>query len=826
MATFNLTDRIDLYRIEADRKLSPDQRIQLGQFMTPALLARFMASLFHDPVKNIFLLDPGAGVGSLTSAFVDEMLVRKIHQEQISADVWELDHILQEYLEFTLKDCSELANKNDLSFSANIYSGDFIEAASALLRDENSLFSKPVRRYTHCIMNPPYRKISSGSKQRGWLRSVGIETSNLYTGFLALAIMLLEPGGEIVVIVPRSFCNGVYFKAFRQFLLRELSICHLHVFTSRDRAFEDNNVLQENIIFHAVRGGKQGKVIVTSSTDTELHDMTRREVNFEQVVASNDPDLVINILPSEIDQHIAQRIRRFDQSLSMLGLEVSTGPIVDFRARDDIHLLPADGTYPLIYPVHFSNGFVEWPKTGRKPNAIRRSENIHTALMPNGWYVLTRRFSSKEEKRRIVVAIHNQEHVPGEMVGFENHLNVYHSNGHGIDPVIAKGLAVYLSSSLVDLYFRQFSGHTQVNASDLRSLPYPKLSALLRLGSQVGDRFPSQQEIDKFIEAEISSMTNDNSQDPVQVQSRILEALEILKDLGLPRGQINERSALTLLALINLKPEDAWSNASNPMIGITPIMEFAKEIYGRQYAPNTRETFRRYTMHQFVQAGIALINPDRLDRPVNSPATVYQVEPHVLELVRHYKKTDWSKRIAAYHEISRSLSEEYARQREMVLVPLILPDRTLQLTPGEHSELIKAIIEQFGPRFAPGAEVLYVGDTGAKTVLWEQTEFETLGLYFDAHGKFPDVVLYWRERNWLLLIEAVTTHGPVNPKRHSELTALFQSSNAGLVYVTAFPDRQIMARYLGDIAWETEVWVADAPSHLIHFNGERFLGPH
>lgn len=262
------------------------------------------------------------------------------------------------------------------------------------------------------------------------------------------------------------------------------------------------------------------------------------------------------------------------------------------------------------------------------------------------------------------------------------------------------------------------------------------------------------------------------------------------------------------------------------MIGITPIMDFAREHYGRHYAPNTRETFRRYTMHQFVQAGIAILNPDRNDRPVNSPATVYQIEPHVLELVQHYKEPGWKTSLISYLEIAHSLAEKYARQREMNMVPLILQDRTLQLTPGAHSELIKAIIEQFGPRFAPGAKVLYIGDTGAKMVLYDQVTFETLGLHFDTHGKFSDVVLYWRERNWLLLIESVTSHGPVDPKRHSELAELFDASTAGLVYVTAFPDRQTMARYLGEISWETEVWVADSPSHLIHFNGEKFLGPY
>jgi adenine-specific DNA-methyltransferase len=822
-----LSEQTDLYRIDADRKIPQAHRANLGQFMTSAPIALYMASLFGEAEGNITLLEPGAGVGSLISAFVDEMGDRENRPGKISVDAWEIDEELLGYLKTSLVSCATAARDAGIDFDSQIFQMDFIEHAVDELREQKSMFSvTPVRRYTHCIMNPPYRKISSVSQHRLWLREVGIETSNLYTAFLSLAVKLLEPGGEMVAIIPRSFCNGPYFKGFRRFFLSEMSIRYLHVFSSRDRTFKDNAVLQENIILFACKGEPKSDVMITSSNDADMHDLSYQKVEYNQVVDPADSAMVIKIIANGMDQVVAERIKQLPESLASIGIEVSTGPVVDFRALDDIVREPKVGAYPLIYPSHFTNGFVEWPKTGRKPNAIHPSQSSEPTLMPGGWYVLTRRFSSKEEKRRLVSAVYSPNRVQGKKVGFENHLNVFHSQGRGLDPLLVKGLALYLNSTLVDLYFRQFSGHTQVNASDLRSLPYPDKQMLIRLGGRVGEQFPNQEEIDHILDSEMPSMPKKTDQNPVLVQTRIQEALELLIALGLPRAQHNERSALTLLALLNLKPEEPWSEAHNLSIGITPIMDFSEKHYGRKYAPNTRETFRRFTMHQFVQAGIAVSNPDLLGRPVNSPKTVYQIEPNALDLIKSFGRKNWMNKLAAYNAVRTSLTKRYAKERTMNKIPLELLGKTLDLTPGPHSELIKAIVEEFGPRFAPGAEALYISDTGAKMLHFEAASFAQLGLVFDAHGKFPDVVLYWRKRNWLLLIEAVTSHGPVNPKRHAELTDLFSKSNAGLVYVTAFPDRQMMARYLGDISWETEVWVAEAPTHMIHFNGERFMGPH
>lgn len=310
-------------------------------------------------------------------------------------------------------------------------------------------------------------------------------------------------------------------------------------------------------------------------------------------------------------------------------------------------------------------------------------------------------------------------------------------------------------------------------------------------------------------------------------QRKIKEALSVLAALGMPRAQLNERSALCLLALVGLTPNRKWAEAASPLMGITPLMAFARDHYGKDYAPNTRETFRRQTMHQFVAAGLALYNPDDPARPVNSPKAVYQIEPDGLLLLRTFGTERWNQSLNDYLMNHQGLADQYAQERQQNKIPVrIAAGEAIQLTPGGHSKLVKAIIEEFAQRFAPGAALVYVGDTGDKWGYFDEGLLEHCGVSVDPHGKMPDVIIYLREKDWLLLIEAVTSHGPVDGKRHNELARLFARSSAGLVYITAFPNRSAMARYLSEIAWETEVWCADSPSHLIHFNGDRFLGPH
>lgn len=312
-----------------------------------------------------------------------------------------------------------------------------------------------------------------------------------------------------------------------------------------------------------------------------------------------------------------------------------------------------------------------------------------------------------------------------------------------------------------------------------------------------------------------------------QIKSKIADAIDILTKFGMPPAQLNERTAYCILALTNITPEKDWKNAENPLVGISPMMTFAKEYYDKNYAPNTRETFRRFSTHQLVQAGIALYNPDKPDRAVNSPNAVYQISPAALKVVRSYNTIHFDSLLSEFLTNQPALTLQYANERRKNMVAVrIRENHHIQLSPGKHSELIREIIEQMAPRFLPDSTLVYVGDTGEK---WGYYDQELAGnLLFDVQrpGKMPDVILYVQKKQWLVLVEAVTSHGPVDGKRHLELESLFESVTANKIYISAFPNRKTFAHYIQDIAWETEAWIADNPSHMVHFNGDKFLGPH
>lgn len=309
--------------------------------------------------------------------------------------------------------------------------------------------------------------------------------------------------------------------------------------------------------------------------------------------------------------------------------------------------------------------------------------------------------------------------------------------------------------------------------------------------------------------------------------SQIRNAQAVLHGLGFGVRQSNEMAALVLLALLDLKPGQAWADAAAPLRGITPIIGFISECYGINYAPNTRETIRDEAVKFFAEAGVLLRNPDDPGRPTNSGKTVYQIEPTALALLQVYGTEAWPAKLATYLEKNAAIRAEIQRQRVLARVPVTLPNgQKVTLSAGGQNPLIKAVVEEFCPRFTPGAAIAYIGDTERKFLHLETAYLEKLGIKLDAAAKMPDVVAHDSKRNWLILIEAVTSAGPVDGKRRMELKELFKNSTSGLVFVTAFETRKVMQSFLGQISWETEVWIAEDADHLIHFNGERFLGPY
>lgn len=483
---------LDSIRREVSAKLDRKQRSALGQFMTPTSVADFMASLFP-PIRNrnVRLLDAGAGIGSLTSAFLERWSRGRLGVAHVEATAYEIDPMLRTRLAETLAHYAET-----LPVTPHILGVDFIEDAV------NRIQFQDTQRYTHAILNPPYKKISSHSRHRLLLRQVGIETVNLYSAFVALAVALMEPGGHVVAIIPRSFCNGPYYKPFREFLLERVAIRHMHLFEARDKAFRDDEVLQENIIVLLERNGKQGEVVISTSTDDSFSDYATHTCPFPQIVFRNDPEKFIHI-PSGADKEAATLPATFSHSLADIGVEVSTGPIVDFRVKEDLRDMPEKDCVPLLYPTHFSGQGIEWPKAdSKKPNALKLNPETQKWLFPDGCYAVVRRFSSKEEKRRIVATLVTPGLNDSGFLGFENHLNVFHHAKQGLPENLARGLAVYLNSTMVDAYFRRFSGHTQVNATDLRRMRYPSRETLIQLGRWASRHETLQQEeLDKKIQS-------------------------------------------------------------------------------------------------------------------------------------------------------------------------------------------------------------------------------------------------------------------------------------------------------------------------------------
>ena len=317
-------------------------------------------------------------------------------------------------------------------------------------------------------------------------------------------------------------------------------------------------------------------------------------------------------------------------------------------------------------------------------------------------------------------------------------------------------------------------------------------------------------------------------------EKKLEQAKEILRALGLPRQQTNNRSAWVFLALANIAPEDEWRNAEAPLLPTVDIMQFIRINYGQDYKPNSRETIRRQTLHQFEQARVVDRNRDDLSRPTNSALNNYSLNQPIINILKAYPNSNWQEKIKDYKEELRNLQELYRRTLDLKKIPVTLPNgKEIKLSPGEHNQLHAEIIHEFCPRFiGKGGVILYVGDTassreeGGKLMLLETAKLESLGVSPMSHDKLPDVVVYDEIRKWLFLIEAVTSHGPISPKRWFELEKSLEACNVGRVYVTAFPDIARFRKYAADIAWETEVWVAEDPDHMIHFNGDRFLGPH
>jgi len=823
-------------------KRTTDTLKENGQFLTPPSVARYMAKQLGQIQSGASLLEPAIGSGVLVCAVIEQLIAEKRPLE-ISITAYETDKELCDISREVLKVASNKAERDGIKINWQVCQEDFVLAC--LPDEQPSLFgSKESKQkaFTQVISNPPYFKLNVDDKRVKAVYGKLNGHTNIYTLFMALSAKLLAPQGKACFIVPRSFCSGVYFSEFRRDLLKDVTPFSLHIFQSRNDVFKGDEVLQENVIFAFEKLSQPqehrywaGHVNVSSSKDDKSleNGIISRQVSYKHFLNDHDGLLLFRVPTGMLDEQILDAVDKWDGSLEKYGYQVSTGRVIPFRATGLLkeQVDAGNGTVPLLWMQNVKPYQIEYPlEKFDKPQAILANDS--SLLMPNANYVLLRRFSAKEDKRRLVSAPFIGNNFEFEQIGFENHLNVIFRKKGTLSASETIGLSAILNSAIIDRYFRIVNGNTQVNAAELRILPLPPSEVIKNIGEklQKADDYEPER-VDNIVFSTLWESNLLTEEFPMIQETRITmgkieQAQEILEAMGLPSAQQNEISALTLLALAQLSEKNTWNDAANPMMRVHDILVEIKQRYGREYAENSRETIRRRVLHQFVQAGIVIQNTDDPIRPTNSGLNNYRLSDLALAVIHAYGSSKWKAKVKDFANQQGRLLDVYQKAREQTKISLKVADgKVYKLSPGQHNKLEVAIIEEFGPRFAPGAKLIYFGDTAKKTLILDEALFTKLGIPISQHGKFPDVILYDAKKKWLFLIEAVTSHGPVSPKRQVELEKLFEKYKAGKVYVTAFLDFATYKKYANDIAWETEVWIAEMPSHMIHFNGDKFLGP-
>lgn len=477
------------------------RRQALGQFFTPVEVARFMASLALDGHIPQRVLDPGAGSGVLANAICELLPNRKT---RFHLDAFEIDPELASLCHLSLTYAKTWLARKELEFTFEIHETDFILETAGTFAPR--LFDQRVPRlYDLVIANPPYFKLQKSDPRSVVAAAVNHGQPNIYAVFMALAASALVDGGVMVTITPRSFATGDYFTQCRRHVFSRVVPEVVHLFDSRRAAFRDDTVLQENVILKARRASPTQHAVVSVSTShgpADIAGRTSRTVALASVVEISSPNAVFHIPARETDVAIMRFLRNWPHTLHTLGLEASTGPVVAFRARRFLINEPMNkGHVPLLWLHNVRQMAIEWPAAkGAKSQYIVDSPNSDRILLPNRTYVLLRRFTAKEERKRLTAAPLMKGQLPGRRVGLENHLNYIHRPQGEIHSDEAFGLAALLSSNLIDRYFRISNGHTQVNATELRSIPLPSRQVLIDLGSEIRRGLGLPMDIDLFME--------------------------------------------------------------------------------------------------------------------------------------------------------------------------------------------------------------------------------------------------------------------------------------------------------------------------------------
>jgi len=482
--------------------LRPEDVKPKGQFFTPKQISIFMAELFDINQDKITLLDPGAGAGILSAAFCEELLSRK-KPVFLVIDTYENDLEIIPFLKKVLQECKKDLEENGSKVEVNVLAKDFILTNEPYLSGPG-LFERGEKFYDFVISNPPYYKVGTESPYSRMMAELICGQPNIYAFFMTMAANMLSDKGEMVFITPRSFCSGLYYKNFRKWFLRKVRITRIHIFESRKDIFDKDGVLQENVIIKARKDVREGAVTITTSRNKELNVVGRIEVDYPDIISPKNSESFIRIPTSELDVRILHIIDKWPSTLNKQGVQISTGPVVDFRAKEHLRQDLTKGSVPLLWMHNMQNMRVVWPsKKNKKPAAIACSKKTAPLLLPVKNYVLLKRFTSKEQRRRLDAAVLKQSDFPHESVGIENHVNYIHKPKGSLSVGEAFGIAALLNTGLFDNYFRSLNGHTQVNATEIRNVPLPDLSVIKKIGEAVSKAKDLPANLDEMIGSQL-----------------------------------------------------------------------------------------------------------------------------------------------------------------------------------------------------------------------------------------------------------------------------------------------------------------------------------
>lgn len=461
-------------------------RKAIAQVFTPLPIAQFMAARVCEIGERFHFIDAGSGVGMLTAAMC-ERIAPMPKPRSVHAELYEVDPAVRPAAQATMLECQSFLAEHGHDLSITLHDEDFV-----LRRPTTSLFSpSPQTEYADVVlMNPPYSKLSKDSPQARAFAEIVHGQPNVYALFMAAAVELLRPGGELIAITPRSFCNGLYFREFRRWLLSRMSLRHIHLFESRRATFKDSDVLQESIITVAAKQTKQSpNVLVSCSHGANLEESEATPRSVSSIIHDPCGACVIRFPASPMDLGVIRVVESWSATFAERGLRISTGPVVAFRATKYLLNTMDEGDAIPLFSIHNVRPFATvWPVAkGTKPVGFRATPASAALLIPARNYVFLRRFSAKEEDRRLTAS----PYIPTEAeklrpVALENHLNYVTHQERELTSAEVHGLVAVFNSALLDRYFRILSGNTQVNATEIRAIPFPELTAIAEIGERVG----------------------------------------------------------------------------------------------------------------------------------------------------------------------------------------------------------------------------------------------------------------------------------------------------------------------------------------------------